>query len=138
MAEAVINYVAVLVAAVAAIAVGSLWYSPLLFGRVWMDLMGFTKKDMESAKKKGMHKIYALAFLGTLVMSYVLAHLVDYLGASTPSLGVQAAFWLWLGLVAPVLLGMVLWENKSWKLYAINATHWLVSIAVMASILSTW
>ncbi len=100
--------------------------------------MGLKKKDIAKAKRKGMHKTYALASLGLLVMSYVIAHLVDYAGADKPLLGLEAAFWLWLGLVAPVLLGMVLWENKPWKLYAINATHLLVSIAVMASIHAAW
>ena len=47
-----INYLAVLVAGVAAVAVGFLWYGPLLFAKPWMKLMGHTKETMEGAKKR--------------------------------------------------------------------------------------
>ena len=42
----VINYGAVVGAAVASMILGSLWYGPL-FGKPWMAAMGFTKDAME-------------------------------------------------------------------------------------------
>ena len=47
-----VNYLAVLVAAIVSMVIGGLWYSPLLFGNVWMKLSGITQKDVEKAKKK--------------------------------------------------------------------------------------
>lgn len=138
MAQPVINYLAVLAAAVASIVLGFLWYGPL-FGKTWTQLMGFDKKKMEQMKKKGMPKqTWALMIVGTLVTSYVLAHFVDYLDAINIAGALQAAFWLWLGFIAPVQLGMVLWENKPWKLYVINVAYYLVNLGVMASILALW
>jgi hypothetical protein len=49
--EVQVNYVAVLFAVVASMVVGFAWYSPVLFGKQWMKLMGLTKENMESAKK---------------------------------------------------------------------------------------
>ena len=46
-----INLIGVLFAAIAAMAVGFAWYSPLFFGKQWMTLMKLTAKDMEKAKK---------------------------------------------------------------------------------------
>jgi len=44
-----INYLAVLVAAIASMALGFLWYGPL-FGNQWKKLMGFTDKSMKAMK----------------------------------------------------------------------------------------
>jgi len=44
----------------------------------------------------------------------------------------------WLGLVVPVSLGIVLWEGKSWKLWFINASSYLVTLLAMGIILGLW
>ena len=133
-----INYVAVLVAAVASFVIGALWYSPMLFGKMWMKLSNVTDKEMKKAKEKGMSKNFAFQFLGTLVMSYILAHFVYYTQASTVLEGMLTGFWIWLGFIATVMLGIVLWEGKPWKLYFIKAAHELVALAVMGAILAVW
>lgn len=133
-----INYLAVLVAGIASMALGAFWYSPLAFGKMWMALSGLTEASMNEAKKKGMTKLYTLAFIGSLVMSYVLAHFVDYAGATTVQEGLQTGFWVWLGFMATKALGTVLWENKPVKLYVLNTAYDLVSLLIMASILAVW
>lgn len=136
-----INYLAVLVAAIAGMAVGLVWYGPL-FGKTWIALSGMTPDKIEAAKKKGMGPTYALAFLGTLVMSYVLAHSLffasEYLAVFGTSAGLMTGFWNWLGFIAPVTLGMVLWGGKSWKLWALDNGHYLVALCVMGVILANW
>ena len=78
-------------------------------------------------------------FIGTLVTAYVLAHFALYLNLETWGDAFQFSFWLWLGFFASAtLLGSVLWEGKSWKLYILNAAYWLVNLAVMATILALW
>ena len=133
-----VNYLAVVVSAIVGMVIGALWYSPMLFGKMWMKLSGVTDKEMKKAKEKGMSKSYALAFLGSLLMSCILAHFVYYTQASTVLEGMQTGFWIWLGFVATIMLGMVLWEGKSWKLYFVKAAHELVALAVMGAILAVW
>ena len=132
-----INYLAVLVAAIASHVIGFLWYGPL-FGKMWISLMNFDKKKMKEAQKKGMWKTIALAFLTSLIMGYVLAHFVAYVGAKTIADGAVLGFWLWIGFFATTQLGMVLWEGKPVKLYILNTLHYLVTLIVMASILAVW
>lgn len=138
MVEVMINYLAVVVAALASMVVGSLWYSPAVFGKLWMKLSGKTEKEMEAAKKKGMGKLYALAFLSSLLMAYVLAHFVDYMGAITFTAGMQTGFWLWLGFIATVSFGMVLWDGKDIRLYLLLNGHELLSLLLMGGILAVW
>ena len=138
-----INVWAVLVAAVASMVIGFLWYGPL-FGKVWMGMMGWDKKspaEVESMKK-GMTKGYVLTFIGALVMAYVLQHALVFASAYLRSTGVSAGlmvgFWNWLGFIAPVTMGVVLWEGKSWKLWCFNNAYWLVNLLVMGVILALW
>ena len=134
-----INYLAVLLAAVANIVLGFLWYGPL-FGKQWIAMMGFTKESMDEAKKKGMAKSYALMALGSLIMSYVLAHSFIFASAYTQTPGavggLMVGFWSWLGFVAPVTLGTVLWEGKTWKLWILNSGYYFVGLLIMGVILS--
>ena len=132
-----INYLAVLIAAIASMIIGFLWYGPL-FGKMWMKLMDIDKKKVDEAKKKGMGRIYTLAFLTALIMSYVLAHFVDYVEAKTITDGIILGFWVWIGFLATTQIGSVFWEGKPVKLYLINTLHYLVALAVMAAILAVW
>ena len=54
--EANINYMAVIVSAAANFLLGWLWYSPMLFGKQWMKMMGFDKlsKAQQADMKKKM------------------------------------------------------------------------------------
>ena len=139
-----INEFAVLASGVAAMVLGGLWYGPL-FGKQWIALMGFDAQKVADMQAKGagaMWKSYLLMFIGALLMAYVLAHgLVfgnAYLGTSGVSGGLQGAFWYWLGFIAPVTLGSVLWEGKPWKLWILNAGYYLALLLIMATILSLW
>lgn len=132
-----INYVAVVAAAVVSMILGFLWYGPL-FGKTWMALMKIKPKDIQAAKKKGMEKTMALGFLTMLIMAYVLAHFVDYAAATTAAAGATVGALAWLGFVATVTAGSVLWEGKPTKLYALNNAYQLVSLAAMGAILAVW
>jgi hypothetical protein len=137
----VINMVAVLVAAASSIVLGFLWYGPL-FGKPWMAMMGFTKDSMEKAKAKGMTTNYLVMTLGSFLMAYVLAHSLEFASVYTKTYGVSAglmaAFWSWLGFVAPVQVGDQLWGGKPWKLFLITGGYYLVSLCIMGVILASW
>lgn len=130
-----VNWVGVLVAAVASMALGFLWYSPTLFGQQWSKLMGYTKESLEKAKK-GMGALYALSTVGALVMAYVLAQVLTLAGSVTLLGSLKTAFGVWLGFVAPVQMTDVLFGSKKWNLYYINTGYQLASLLVMALVLT--
>jgi hypothetical protein len=139
--EVPVNYAAVLVAAIANMILGSLWFGPL-FGKAWMAAGGWTKEIMTETKKKGMTMSYVLMGLGSFVMACTLAHVLVltnvYFGTSGVSLGVSVGFLSWVGFVAPVTMGVVLWENKSWTYWMITHTYYLVALVLMGAILAVW
>jgi hypothetical protein len=126
-----VNYIAVLAAAVASMVLGFLWYGPL-FGKMWMKLMGVK----EMGDKSQMPKNYAIVFVGSLVTAYVVSVFLVLTNMTTLTGALTLAFWAWLGFQAPLLVGSVLWEGKSWNLYCLNAVYWLVNLLVIASVLS--
>ncbi len=132
-----VNYLAVFVAAIAHMVVGTLWYGPL-FGKQWMKLTGFTDKDIQKLKKEGMVKTMGLTFVSGIVTAYVLAYTIAYAQIQSAGLAMQVAFWLWLGFTAAVQLPNYLYECKPMKLYAISAGYTLVYLLVMAAILAVW
>lgn len=138
MIGALWNPVAVLAGALSSMIVGSLWYSPMFFGKQWLSLMGFSKKDMSAMKQKSMGATYLMAFIGSVVMSLVLWQFMNVVGVVTVREAIATAFWIWVGFIAPLLLGSVLWENKPVGLFMLNGTHWLVTLVVMSLVLLWW
>ena len=131
-----VNYLAVLVAAIASMIAGFLWYGPL-FGNMWKQLANITDKDMKKMKMSPRTSMI-LGFITALVISCTLAHFLIYMGISSIADALTAAFLIWIGFVATVQIGAVLWEGKPWKLFFLNTAHALVSLSVMASILALW
>ncbi len=129
-----VNLAAVLVSAVAGMVVGGIWYSPLMFAKPWMQLTG--RKDMTPGE--GAVVGYITAFIGTLIMAYVLAHFVGYAQATTIGDGALTGLWAWLGFTGTAFLTTYTFAAKSKKLWAIDAFVYLATFVVMGMILATW
>jgi hypothetical protein len=131
-----VNYLTILVATIIGYIIGALWYSPLLFGNLWVKLMKFSKIDMEKSKKQGMAKQWITMFIATLILTYILSQFI-VAGAGWLH-GLRIGALVWLGFLATTQIGIVLWEKKPFALYAINTLHYLVVLVVMGSILGAW
>lgn len=141
MPEVPVNYLAVLACAIISMVIGSVWYGPF-FGKQWMALSGMSMDKVNAGKAKGMGKAYALMFVGSLVMAFVLSHALifaaAYLKEEGVSAGLMTGFWNWLGFVAPVTLSTVLWDGKPWKLWVLNNGYHLVTLCIMGVVLALW
>jgi hypothetical protein len=134
MQQIPINFWAVLVAAIARMALGAIWYSPLLFFHRWLALAGRTQAEMNAR----MPMLLVVDFLGALVMAFVLVHAVHYAGAVGIAQGAVVGFFIWLGFVATVTLGITLYEKKPFALFVITNGWQLISLMVMGAILAVW
>jgi hypothetical protein len=132
-----VNYLAVLVAAVAVFVLGWLWYSPLLFYKPWMRLRGLDPVAAMAGAQMPAGKL--LIEVGRcLVLAYVLARFVALLGVSGWMGAVHVGLLLWIGFPVILLAGSVLWDNVPWKVAAIHAGDWLVKMLVIPIIVSAW
>lgn len=128
-----INWWAVLVAAAINMAIGAVWYSPALFGKEWAHLLGKKVGDMGDANRG-----YAITAIGALIQAWILAHLVRYAGDLSFWRGLVTSFWLWLGFVAIVMAGAMVFEGRSWKLWKINAGYYFVVLLITGGLLAAW
>lgn len=126
-----VSWAPILLSAVAAMGVGSVWYGPL-FGKSWMSLVGMGKSDIN---KKEMPKLYGIMFLGAIVEAYILSHFIHYAGAVGPILGAKTGLWAWLGFVATTMIGNYLFAKRPMKLYYIDAGYALVNLLMMGAVI---
>lgn len=140
MDYASLNYLAILVAAIAAFFIGFLWHGPV-FGKQWMKLMKIGPQEMEQGKKEmeGKMPVYLLvALLQQLVTAFTLAMFVQLITITDTVGALTLAFWVWLGFIAAVLLNGVLWEKRTISLYLFNVVYHLVILVVMSLIVVLW
>ncbi|HEX8635428.1 MAG TPA: DUF1761 domain-containing protein [Pyrinomonadaceae bacterium] len=133
-----INYAAVAASAVFYWALGGLWYSPLLFGRKFIEIMRWTPEQVARIEAEGAGAQLALAFLASLVAAYVLAHLVRYTNAETAAAGAKTGLWLWLGFIVTTNLNTVFFEFRPLGLFLINIAYHLVAFLSMGALLAAW
>lgn len=127
------NYLAVLVSAIVSMVIGGLWFSPVLFGKLWMKLAGHSDKDVAGMKKK-IAMGYIIGFITTLITVWVLAWTISATGMNA----LTVALMIWLGFFGASKLGMVLWDNKPFSLYLILVSYDLVMLLVSSWILMVW
>jgi fructose-specific phosphotransferase system IIC component len=133
-----VNYLAIAVAAIAAMVVGFLWYSQALFGKMWMKEMKFSKESMDRAKEKGMTGTFVATFIALLVVGFVLTHVIQAFDVAGVRGGVEAGFWVWLGFVATTGFIHSLYGQKSKRLFLIDTFHNLAVFLVIGGILGAW
>lgn len=133
-----LNYLAVLGTAVAGFLLGWLWYSPVLFAKTWMAEMKFTPEKMKECAQQGMAKFFIQGFVYTLISTLGIAVLVRAHGTTSGVKGAELGAFVGLILIGARLLNAGVWEQRTFKLQAINLGHELVLFAVQGAILAVW
>jgi hypothetical protein len=128
-----LNFWAILVAALSTFLIGGIWYSPALFGKVWMRENGFTE---ESMKGSNMVKIFGLSFFLGLVAAINLAMFMG--PEDKPAMGALWGFLAGFGWVATFVGMHYLFERKSFRLFLINAGYSIVALTLMGVIIAAW
>lgn len=127
------NWWAVFAAAVSSFAVGGLWYSPALFGKLWQRETGLSDEQLQARHPA---KIFGGAFALSLVTAVVFAL---FLGPD-PSLvfALGAGFSAGLCWVATSFGINYLFERKSLKLFLVNGGYHTVQFTVIGLVLGLW
>jgi hypothetical protein len=135
MAFAGINYLAVVLAALASWLIGALWYSA--FARPWMLALGKTRAELMGPSGKPSPLPFVVAFLAQLVMAWVLAGIVGHLGPGQVTLanGVVSGFFVWLGFVVTSQVVNHGFSGQRLMLTVIDSGHWLAALVIQGAII---
>jgi uncharacterized protein DUF1761 len=129
-----VNYLAIVVAAVAAWLAGAGWY--MAFGKTWMAALGITPEKMQAARNEpGAYLPFIYAFAAELVMAWTLAGLLGHIGPLSLRNGVISAAFCWLGFVMATMLVNNSFAKRDWRLMWIDGGHWLVVLLLMGAII---
>ncbi|MCW5715195.1 MAG: DUF1761 domain-containing protein [Bauldia sp.] len=129
-----INWLAALVgAAIGNLGVGSVWYSPLLFSKVWQREVGISDVEVRSGN---FAMIFGVAFILSLIAAVLFA---AWLGPN-PEVGdaLIAALVVGLGFVGTSLGINYLFERKSLTLWAINTGFLTAEFLVIGLVIGLW
>ena len=128
-----INWLAVVVATLVAFALGGLWYSKALFGNTWLEEVGLTEEAINNAN---MAKTFGSTFVLQLLATIALA---ATLGAdSTWMDGLQNGLFISVLWIATAYGITYLFEQRSIRLFFINAGYYVVLFSISGSILGAW
>lgn len=137
-----VNWLAVLVAAIAIFVLGGLWYSPVLFAKKWIALQGKTEEQMRAeAANANMPVMYLSAFITALITAWVMALVLVHFDreiAFTWVHGAMFGFLFWLGFAATTSYATALFSGKPKQLWLIDSTYNLVSFVIAGIILAVW
>lgn len=128
-----LNYVAIFVSALAYWLLGALWYSPLLFGKVWGRLV----QPTEDAKKK-MAQSMILSLVGFFLICFVMAVFVTHLVPADPVRGSKIAVAAAAGFMFLPKLTNMLYANTSATVLLIDSGYHGVGFVAAALILTSW
>lgn len=118
-----VNWIAVVVAAVASFAVGAVWYMAL--GTQWMNALGKTRDQLNP----GNPLPFIIGFIVQLVMAYFLALVTTNLfEAVNIGAGLLAGFYMWLGFVITSMILNHRYQGASWSLTLIDGGYLLLAL----------
>lgn len=129
MSFTAVNWLAIILAAVAAYAFGAVWYMSL--SRQWLVALGKTKDQLQVGFTP-----FIWSFVVELVMAYMLAVFVAPLtGSVSVGGGVLAALLLWAGFVMTAMVMNHRYEGMKWSLTAIDGGHLLGVLVIQGVVI---
>ncbi len=139
-----INWIAIAVAAIVPLVVGSIYYGPL-FGKVWQKEVGITDEELKAGNYV---KIFGLSLLFAVVLAFTIWAEVMMGGAPGEAHG-QAPYLtfkhgalhgvlLSVFFLLPILGTIALYERKSLRYVLLTVGYWGISMAIMGGIINVW
>jgi hypothetical protein len=132
-----INFLALVVAAVASFGLGAIWYSPLLFSKAWQKAVGLSNEDLG---KTNMALIFGSSFLLILLMNFGLAVILQGHATRdiTPFSGMLYGFLIGVFFISTSYGINMIYQRKSFLLWAIDSGYQVLYLAISGVILGAW
>ena len=128
-----LNWLAIIVAAIAFFALAAIWYQPRVMGNTWMKAAGVDPGG--DGPKPAM---FGVTYVAYFVMATVLAMIARGIGASSFSDGLVLGLLTGFAFVALQALINATYEGRSRNLVRANGGIGIIGHVVMAVIITTW
>jgi hypothetical protein len=126
-----VNYLAILVAAIVAVAIGIVYYGILGVGDRQSRMLGAS--SVRPGPLQG-----ATGLIVGLVNAWVIAVLSLSLGAASIADAIALGAFVWLGFGATFKAAQVAFERRPWAVWVLQGVHDLIVEIVVAGIVTLW
>ena len=132
MVFAGLNYLAIILAALAAFGWGAIYYMTL--SKQWLAAVGMTKEQMQANYTP---TPFIISFVALLVMAWVLAGTLAHLGPGQVTLknGIISGLFLWLGFVVTTVFVNNAYPGRKYSLSVIDSIHWLGVVVIQGAVI---
>jgi hypothetical protein len=131
-----LNWVAILVAAIASFLFEALWFST--FMDAWLVGVGRTKEWLMSSPSITPALQYGTAILCSVIAAAVLSIAIQASGEQTARRGILCAAVIWFGFVATGWAKEYIFEVRTLQIFAINAGYALFDLILIGAIVGAW
>ena len=130
-----LNWVAILVAAIAAFIFEALWFS--IFMNSWLEGIGRTREWLMGT---GLNPAiqYATAILCSIIVAAVLTICIQASGQQTARRGVVCGAVIWFGFIATSWAKAYIFEVRSLQIYFIYTGYYLIELVLIGAIVGAW
>ncbi|GIW59331.1 MAG: hypothetical protein KatS3mg087_0397 [Patescibacteria group bacterium] len=128
-----VNLVTVLVATVVASGLGYLWYSPLMFGNVWMRILRLDKLSKKEFNKD-MGLTMGTMFVNTFLVAWVMAMLLRALAVMDIFSAYLWAVLIWASLMGGTMVSNGFFAKTRKKVLLIDASYRLTMLIAMVTV----
>ena len=128
MAFAGMNYLAILVAAVAGFAWGAAYYMTL--SKQWLAAVGKVEPNRSATP-------FVISFVALIVMAFVLSGAIGHLGPGNVTVknGIISGLILWAGFIATTVFVNNAYPGRKYLLSVIDSIHWLGVVVIQGVII---
>jgi len=126
----------VMVAFMVSVLLGILWFSPLLFGTVWLRLID--RRNEEISREEYRRPLFLSLIIPGFISVLALTFLLAWMRVTAVWAALAVASLVAIGFVAMALLGLVFSERRSLKLTLIHTMYLFCSLNLSALILMLW
>jgi hypothetical protein len=133
-----LNWLAVIVAALAYFVLGALWYAPPVMGKTWMAAGGM---EMPSDDQRPGAGIYVVPLVGSILSAVALGMLAEATATDTVGEGFVLGIVVAIGFALAIALVTATFESNKPKPMvwgAINAGYHALGIIVAGLIIAAW
>lgn len=130
-----VNELAVLASALVALALGSIWYSPLVFGTHWQRAANLSERDLELSHGALIRSLL-VGLVSNVIIMYVIA--VFLRATALTALTYSELAILLIGLFSAGIASMVAWEKKRIMYFVIHVGYGILVVTVGVLTLSLW
>ena len=106
--------------------IGGLWYSPLVFGKQWLELINKKQEELLDPIKA-----MAYALVLAIILAFGMSDVIISNGASNIFDVMKLIGFIWVAFVLPLTATEIIFGGKSIKLFLIHAGNQLVSLFAM-------